>query len=262
MSFEEAHAKTRRRGGFDEQSYENPAVSAPLREFFYFGTIAPFAQRNYYKEAVDKLKVLAKEFRREYGGTKADYQIRCNSQIPEKPIAVACGLGSMGRNDLVIMPKDTNNSGGSNFIIAMMHLPFALPGDPPLDWDPCKRCQAPCQEACPTKALDASRGKINLEKCIQWWASGHNIDKPVPEELKAVWGKRFYGCTNCQDACVHNKAGQAAYIDCKKILAMTDDEINALFKGTAIGMKWLGPAAIRRNAEIVCKNQKALDSGP
>ncbi|MDR1072291.1 MAG: hypothetical protein LBL45_01255, partial [Treponema sp.] len=76
--------------------------------------IAPFARRNYYKEAVKRLQRLSQTFRRLFGGIhsggihagrRSSYRIFCNSPIPEKPLALACGLGSQGRNSLVITPE-------------------------------------------------------------------------------------------------------------------------------------------------------------
>jgi ferredoxin len=132
--------------------------------------IAPFARRNYYREAVKRLQALARDFRDRYGrekpeyGLKRHYRVFCNSPVPEKPLAVACGLGVIGRNGLVITPE-----AGSLVIIAALTLPFPLEGDGPLTAESgvsCENCgpRSPCMAACPTGALAATTedGVISL----------------------------------------------------------------------------------------------------
>jgi epoxyqueuosine reductase QueG len=215
--------------------------------------IAGFARRNYYREAVKRLQRAAAVFRSEFGGVKANYRILCNSPVPEKPLALACGLGILGRNSLVITPE-----AGSLAIIACMMLPFALEGDPPIGepFSVCGGCSA-CIRACPTGAVRGD-GLINRGRCIQWFASGNG--EHIPVEVAEKWGRTLYGCTICQDCCPHNKRpipGVASNegplpeaLDARQLLGMGDDEIRALFKGTAMGISWLGPKHIRRNAEL------------
>jgi epoxyqueuosine reductase len=241
-----------------------------------YGTIAPFARFNYYREAVKRMKRLSRILRTNYGGIKSDYRIFCNSSIPEKPIAAASGLGLMGRNSLIISPE-----AGSLFIIAAMTLPLALEADPPLASDPdefplCKSCgkNPPCAAACPTGAVLAN-GHIDRGKCIQWYASGNSppkLEEPclsasnldlenIPAPVRAAWGRRLYGCVSCQEACIHNKrsiqgvqteeGALPAFINIDELLGLSDLEIKEMFKGTAMGLSWLGPRAIRRNAEMV-----------
>ncbi|MDR2184538.1 MAG: hypothetical protein LBO80_02555 [Treponema sp.] len=216
-------------------------------------SIAPFARRNYYREAVKRLQGLARRFRSRYGGRRRDYRILCNSPVPEKPLAAACGVGAPGANGLIITPE-----AGSLAIIAAMTLPLALEGDGPVEGF-CGSCgkRPPCAAACPTGALEG--GRLDLTRCIQWYASGRG--ERVPPEVVRRWGRRLYGCTGCQDACVQNRrfipgaaaSGEGslpACMDGGELLAMDDDAIRARFKGTAMGLSWLGPAAIRRNAAL------------
>jgi epoxyqueuosine reductase len=225
--------------------------------------IAPFARRNYYREAVKRLQKLSVAFRSWYGGKKADFRILCNSPVPEKPLAVACGLGSVGRNSLIITPE-----AGSLVIIAAMTLPFTLKRDEQgnVNGTPFPRCRGcdplapPCVQACPTGALRGD-GIITLNHCIQWYASGKG--DTVPPEVARKWGNRLYGCTECQDACIHNQrpiqgvqseeGPLPAYLDAKELCSLTEGELKARFKGTAMGLSWLGPEGIRRNAELVLK---------
>jgi epoxyqueuosine reductase len=242
-----------------------------------FALIAPFARRNYYREAVKRLQGLGAAFRSQYGGKKTDYRILCNSPVPEKPLALACGLGAPGRNSLVITPE-----AGSLVILAGMTLPFALDPDTPLTGPPgaalsaaastttspepfpfcggCNRDHPPCVSACPTGAVRGD-GTLNLERCMQWYASGKG--ETVPEKVARHWGRRLYGCTWCQDACVHNQrpipgamTGEGtlpAIFDCEELLSLPDETLKARFQGTALGLSWLGPKAIRRNARMALR---------
>ncbi len=224
----------------------------------YTGIIAPFARRNYYREAVKQLQGISLELRWKYGGEKSSCRIFCNSPVPEKPLAELSGLGCMGKNGLII-----TKPAGSLVILAAMTLPFELEPDKPelARFDLCQSCNEhnpPCKTACPTGAPNGD-GTITIKKCIQWYASGNGTR--VPGEVIAHWKNRLYGCTHCQDACPHNrqpigaaKTGEGilpAALDAREILKMTDDEIKAFFKGTAMGLSWLGPRAIRRNALII-----------
>jgi epoxyqueuosine reductase len=267
--------------------------------------IAPFARFNYYREAVKRLQALALILRERFGGERRDFSILCNSPIPEKPLAAACGLGVIGKNGLVI-----TREAGSRVVLAAMTLPYTMAGDGGYsdggdadDFRPCDACfrhgdacfrhgdacfrqsdtclsakrpdaLPPCARACPTAALPGD-GSLVRERCIQWYASGQG-DAGVPEPVKKAWGRRFYGCTACQDACPHNRSvaprhGGAvssglsrqtvtpavtregplpAWLDTREILAASDAELKQRFKGTALGLSWLTPDVLRRNAQL------------
>ncbi len=214
-----------------------------------------FSRRNYYAEAVKRLKTLSITIRTSWGGAKSDYRILCNSPIPEKPLALACGLGWMGRNSLIMTPE-----AGSLVVIAAMTLPFNLAPDPPLDpYSPgstCSTCHA-CVDACPVKALGGD-GSLDRSRCLQWFASRPG---EVPPEIAARWGDRLYGCSVCRDVCPANLeriAGVASSMgplpeafDAEKLIAASDDQVRIIFRKSALGMSWLGPQAIRRNAVLV-----------
>ncbi|GHU21204.1 hypothetical protein FACS1894172_09120 [Spirochaetia bacterium] len=221
--------------------------------------IAPFARKNYYREAVNRMQMLAQRFRSQHGGTRSGYQILCNSPLPEKPLAAACGLGVIGRNSLVITREVS-----CLFIIAAMSVPFSLEPDPVDDsFNPCAGCDSDspaCVRSCPTGALRGD-GTIDLSRCIQWYASGNGTG--VPELVAKAWGRRLYGCSNCQDACVHSRSvingatgvcGELpAAFDGNFLLSRTDLELHALFKGTALGLSWLSPETIRRNVRLAMR---------
>jgi epoxyqueuosine reductase len=228
--------------------------------------IAPFARRNYYKEAAVRLKAIARKLREGAGGgfCRSDFRVFCNSRYDEKKLAAAYGLGALGRNGLVL-----TEAAGCQVVIAGLTLPFGLEcaAAPLPDFYFCRGCGtdgAPCVRACPTGALDGS-GRLVREKCIQWYASGHGAE--VPPEVLRVWGRRLYGCILCQEACVHSRRPLCAtgtaygplprFVNAAAVLSKTDDELRTMFKGTALGLSWLGPAALRRNARCCLAQQSA-----
>ncbi|MDR2393229.1 MAG: iron-sulfur protein [Treponema sp.] len=246
--------------------YGNLQEAMPVPPAKGLAYIAPFAQRNYYREGVKQLQKLGATLRTQYGGKKSDFRILCNSPVPEKPLAQDGGLGVLGRNGLMITPE-----AGSLVIIAAMTLPFSLEKDGaepwlnpdnPFPW--CRNCDPvcpPCVAACPTAALSGDGG-LDRSRCIQWYASGHGAS--VPEEIARNWGKRLYGCTDCQDACVYNQVPirgvptdegpLPAYMDPLDIGALSNEALKVRFKGTAMGLSWLGPEGIRRNARLAAQS--------
>ncbi|HEB10081.1 MAG TPA: hypothetical protein ENI06_02570, partial [Spirochaetales bacterium] len=122
--------------------------------------IAPFARRNYYREAVRRLKRIAVKIREKTGLTRQDIRILCNSRVVEKPLAVASGLGFYGKNSLVISPGL-----GSQFIIAVMSMELKMTGNynnavkQPAG-SGCGDCRA-CISACPVGAI-VKPGVIDL----------------------------------------------------------------------------------------------------
>jgi epoxyqueuosine reductase QueG len=87
--------------------------------------------------------------------------------------------------------------------------------------------------------------------------------------VAAKWGKRLYGCTNCQDACVYNSRSVSAaassegvlppFFDGHELMELSDEELKARFRGSALGLSWLNPAAIRRNISTALEVIKSAD---
>jgi epoxyqueuosine reductase len=239
--------------------------------------IAPFARRNYYRATVQKLQSIAKKLRDEHGGKKADYRIYCNSSvIDEKKVAFESGLADIGRNTLLLTREY-----GSLFITGILAIPFAMEDltedladrkkgcgtitdaastatrSPFALCTGCDRHNPPCKVACPTGAITAG-SRIEKERCIQWYLSGHG--DTIPAFVKKNWNNRLYGCTLCQDACVYHKKAVCgvdcpigplpATMDARKIANLPGEEIKKMFRGTALGLSWLCPDGLKRNAAV------------
>lgn len=226
------------------------------------GLIAPFARRNYYREAVARLRRVALALCRKTGLDKRQLRLFSNSRLPEKPLAAACGLGFYGKNSLLIAPEL-----GSLFVIAGLFLPLTLPepGDrPPPEWlEPgrmCGSCSA-CADGCPVTALKRP-GVLDRSRCLQELAGRA---APFPLRARTAWGVRLYGCQSCQDCCPFN-AGLTAESDCRygllgpslplrEVLAHRPEEIKAAFRGTQMGLSWVDGEAILRNGLLAAGNR-------
>ncbi|MCX7040172.1 MAG: hypothetical protein NT005_13695, partial [Spirochaetes bacterium] len=81
--------------------------------------IAPFARRGHYAAAAGMMRAILRRLGQEVGFSARAARIFVNSRIPEKPLLAATGLGSYGKNGLLIVPGL-----GSLFVIAGCVLPF------------------------------------------------------------------------------------------------------------------------------------------
>ncbi|MQY77381.1 MAG: 4Fe-4S dicluster domain-containing protein [Spirochaeta sp.] len=223
--------------------------------------IAPFARRNYYREAVKRLKRIAVKIREKTGLAKQDIRILCNSGTAEKPLAVASGLGFYGKNSLVISPGL-----GSQFIIAAMSVELTMTGNynnavEPPEGSGCGDCRA-CISACPVGAI-VKPGVLDQKRCLQYLAARpDNFTLPV----KRAWAYRLYGCRSCQEVCPFNgelsleteteMGDLGPSIAISSILSCRAEEIRRLFKGTQMGLSWVDPAALLRNALIAAGNRR------
>lgn len=262
---------------------EEPDDSAPGDPH---GLIAPFARRNYYKEAVKRLKGVASILIAQTGGSRKEVRLFANSPLPEKELALRAGLGFQGRNTLIIIPGR-----GSLFILAGIH--FAAPpekwrdtmlrnqGPPELPPDPCGSCRA-CREACPAGALETP-GQLDRSRCLQALATEYRL---LPPAVMEAWGTRIYGCQVCQDVCPYNRDLPAG-VDIDRgllgpslalrpllsaaapLLEERETEENrgravkkALFRGTCLDQGWIDGRALIRNALLAAGNSGDGSAAP
>ncbi len=226
------------------------------------GLIAPFARRNYYRESVIRLQAVLREINRRTGLKKRESRIFCNSRLPEKLLAAQSGLGSYGRNNIIIAPPDL----GSLFTISGLFLPIELQSDPPLTEIPspgdlCGSCRA-CVDACPVSAL-SDQGELDTETCLQNLATSL---KCWPDAIKEIWGVRLYGCQVCQAVCPFNQKLTAeclpergklgSSVPLRLFLEPSADQLRQFLKRTTLGQSWIPMEALQRNALVAAGNRR------
>jgi epoxyqueuosine reductase len=123
----------------------------------------------------------------------------------------------------------------------------------------CGECRL-CIDSCPIHAI-VEHGEIDRSLCMQALAPKMTV---IPEPTLDSWGRMIYGCEICQNACPHNRTltlstttdlgeiGPA--LPLRMLLASSDETLKAFFRHTALGLSWIDPAAIRRNALIATGN--------
>ncbi len=121
-------------------------------------------------------------------------------RISLKPAAVESGLGSRGKNTLVINPDH-----GPYVRFTAILTSAELEPDEPCTTDICGDCMR-CVEACPTKALEPY--EIDIRRCLNYAAENHGSSLVAEDvrELERKLIKRptlngFIECTICQDVC-------------------------------------------------------------
>jgi epoxyqueuosine reductase len=230
--------------------------------------IAPFARRNYYGEAVARLKRVVRALCETHGFSKQELRIFCNSPLPEKALAVLSGLGFYGKNTLILIPGM-----GSLFVIAGLFIPAKVTGlsrcraakfqaaaaDSPFPL--CGSCRA-CQDACPADALSQA-GRLDESRCLQALCT-----EPLQfsEAARRAWAFRFYGCQSCQDVCPHNRGldectatrrgDLGPSLSLKHLLALSPEQFKERIRGSALARSWIPPSTLLRNALLAAGNRR------
>lgn len=218
-------------------------------------SIGSFARAHYYAELVNRLLSLRSSIMAALPSgaySKRDFPVLVNSRRPERPLAEAAGLGARGRNGLLIV-----EGLGCASILGAMGLPFGIEGagegGSGAMHRGCAGCRS-CLETCPTEAI-REEGGIMVERCLQHWAS---TPGEVPAAIRERWGDLLYGCDACIRACPMrggNGSGGAPGaigdgLSIKGLMEASDDEVKVSLKGTALGLAWLGPGILKRNAAL------------
>lgn len=238
-------------------------------------SLAPFAQKNYYREMVRRLKILTGMAEKELGTSLPPHRIFCNSPLPEKELAQASGLGKLGKNSLIFLPRQ-----GSLFVLGGIFFPAGgqigedllrsftpmpqLPVPLPEPGEICGNCTA-CIRACPTGAIGEG-GQIDRRLCIQAYTAE---PIPVPPKIREKWGPVLYGCQVCQEVCPLNRHPPAAAdttlgilgagVSLAAILEAPETSLKkTLLRGTVLDRSWISELALRRNALFAAGHQGAL----
>jgi epoxyqueuosine reductase len=132
--------------------------------------------------------------------TKQGYNARISLSLPLKTSAVRCGLGSQGKNTLLITPEY-----GPRIRLIAVLANVKLDKDEPFTDDLCGDCEK-CVKACPTKALEPYQ--ITITRCLTYAAEQPHA-QDVSDEVRQIEKKltrrptpnSYIECSICIDAC-------------------------------------------------------------
>jgi len=167
----------------------------------------PFVAR--YARGRDYHRVLRKRCHRlmdELRRIRPDFAGRAfvdSAPLAERSLAAAAGVGWIGRNGCLIVP-----GAGSYVVLCEIVSNLPLLPDAPLA-SACGDCDA-CVTACPTGAClgDAT---LDCRRCLSYLSIEHRGE--IPADLRGAWGRRLFGCDDCQAACPHNLAAPAGDVE-------------------------------------------------
>lgn len=123
----------------------------------------------------------------------------CNAMLPEKLLAVHCGLAAYGRNNVTY-----TDDWGSFFRLKTFFSDIPCRSD---NWQEvtmmecCHKCTA-CMNKCPTGAICEDRFLIRAEHCLTFF---NEKSGDFPAWIEPVWHNCLIGCMVCQDVCPANK---------------------------------------------------------
>lgn len=176
--------------------------------------------------------------------------------ILERYWAAKAGLGFIGKNSLLIIPKK-----GSYFFLGELIINLELTYDTPLDLS-CGNCTR-CLDACPTAAIVKPR-VVNASKCISYQTIENRGE--IDEQVIPKMNNRFYGCDICQQVCPWNRYSRPhqtvefnpsqAFLDLSfdRLDNLSVEDYQKIFKGSAVKRaKFTG---LKRNLEALRQNMK------
>lgn len=176
--------------------------------------------------------------------------------VLERYWAAKAGLGFIGKNSLLIIPKK-----GSYFFLGELIVNVELEYDFPLNLS-CGNCTR-CIDACPTKAIVRPK-VIDANKCISYQTIENK--REMDENIIPVLNNRFYGCDICQQVCPWNRYSRPhkteefnpslafLALSYEKLESLTEDEYREIFRGSAV--KRAKYSGLKRNLEALKQNKR------
>lgn len=126
------------------------------------------------------------------------YTAALADSLPQKLLAVHCGLGVYGRNNVCFSEEFGSYIHLQSYV---SDLPCQeAPWFPLRRMEACRHCQA-CVASCPTGAIDSVRHLINSNNCL---TSMNEQDGDFPHWVDPDAHNAVFGCVRCQDCCPGN----------------------------------------------------------
>ncbi|MFH1701175.1 MAG: tRNA epoxyqueuosine(34) reductase QueG [Candidatus Zixiibacteriota bacterium] len=159
-----------------------------------------------------------------------------SAPIFEKAYAQKAGLGWIGKNGILILPRL-----GSYFFLCELLIDIELDYDKP-ETDHCGRCRL-CLDACPTGAIPEPY-VVNASECVSYLTIEHKGEMPM--KMKSKYNKWIFGCDDCQDVCPFNRFAKSNshpdFQPSNEMAKMSNDDwknltevkFNQIFEGSTI----------------------------
>jgi epoxyqueuosine reductase len=201
------------------------------------GQVARYALGDDYHDVMlARLKALLAAVRDRYGEEVPGRAYVDTGPLLERDLAQRAGLGWWGKNTNLL-----HRHLGSYFFLGALLLGLELAPDTPTTAH-CGTCRR-CLDACPTNAFIAPY-VLDARRCISYLTI--ELKGPIPRELRPLVGNWIYGCDICQEVCPWNRKapatdepafqprGDLGTPELIPLLAMTDEEFRARFRGSPI----------------------------
>jgi len=156
--------------------------------------------------------------------------------VLERYWAAKAGIGFLGKNTLLIIPKK-----GSYFFLGEIIIDTELEYDKPLNIS-CGSCTR-CIQSCPTQAIEKPR-LLNSNKCISYQTIENKGE--IAPEVAFLLDNKIYGCDICQQVCPWNRFAAphstTEFYPNKEFLSlneealdnMTIEDYQRIFKGSPV----------------------------
>lgn len=232
------------------------------------GYVSIYARsEDYHAVLIDKLKSLCARI----GGIAGDFKYKIfvdSSTVGEKALAAKAGIGFIGRNGTLIIPKRKRDEPplGSFHFLGVIITDLDIDSDSPVEGT-CGKCRR-CIDACPTDAIVAN-GVIDAGRCISYHTT-QNKDE-VDEDIDEKTGNMIFGCDICQTVCPYNKKPiltseprfvpreDMVNVDLHHLSSLSEDEFKSKFRDSSIGdIKY---AMFKRNIAVAVNNLRNLKLG-
>jgi epoxyqueuosine reductase len=217
---------------------------------------------DYHKVLHDKMNDLCNKIKAYHG----DFNFRIfvdSSPISEKTFAVKAGIGFVGRNGLVILPKYRSGDStlkGSFYFLGVIITDLDIETDTPVAGT-CGKCRR-CIDACPTGAI-LEDSVIDVSRCISYHTTQSRGD--IPEQISAEMDNMIFGCDICQTVCPYNSNAIESReprlypkefllnFDMRRFLEIDEKSFRERFENTALYD--MGLERLKKNIRILLKNE-------
>ena len=159
--------------------------------------IAAYAQGADYHDILPaRMQELVQFIEAQVGGPVKNRWYTDTGPILERDLAQRAGIGWIGKNSMLINPKQ-----GSYFFLSEILLDLELEPDAPFITDHCGTCTR-CIQACPTQCILPDR-TLAAQHCISYLTI--ELKDDIPLELRDKIGDWAFGCDICQMVCPWNR---------------------------------------------------------